>query len=255
MSVNERERTDPLVEIADLAEELCDRRQHTETVYEWSRSRNRVAKQIRTVQAGLLEQLHDAIHSDATTDEQGRRGIQASRPPLLLEALARWLDIVTGANEWMSHAREQHRGDVAANIRALVGAAARFDSAERHRLLRDLRRWRTWAAVMSGWAHAPLQPHVACPNPECAAMGSLRVFPERKSGFCVDCRHVWDDRDGSINVLANYIRNETAKPRVKVVISSTAQGNGGWAERKPPNAENRVDFPDWVRNEQTKGDT
>ncbi len=249
MSVNERERPDPLVEIAELAEELCDSRKHTERVYEWTRSRNRVSRPVVTLQAGLLEQLHDAIHGDTATDEQGRRTIPDSRPPLLLEALARWLDIVTAVNEWMSQAHEVHRSDAAANIRALVGAAAGFDLAERKRLLRDIRRWRTWAAVMSGWADPPLQPHVACPNPECAAIASLRIVPERKSGFCVECRHVWDDRDGSINVLANYIKSETAKPRAKVVIGSTAQGNGGWAERKPPNATSTLDFPSWVKTD------
>lgn len=232
MSVNEKERKDPLVEIADLAEELTDPRQHTERVYEWSPSRNRVSKPVVTVQAGLLEQLHEAIRHEAIADEQARHGVPASRPPLLLEALARWLDIVTGVNGWMSDAREEHRGSVFGNLRALVGVAARFGSDDRIRLLRDLRRWRTWAAVMSGWANPPLQPHVACPNPECGAIGSLRVIPERKSGLCVECKHTWDDRDGSINVLANYIKNETAKPRVKVPIRSSVQGHGGWAERR-----------------------
>ncbi len=248
MSVNERERPDPLVEIAVLAEELCDPREHVERLYEWTKSRNRkIAKKVTSVQPGLLEQLRDAIRGATVIDEVGRRSVPDSRPPLLLEALARHLEIVTGTNEWISHVRETHRGDLESNVRALVGAAASLDRAERFGLLRDLRRWRSWAAVMSGWANPALQPHVRCPNPDCATMGSLRVNPERKRGFCVECRQIWDDRDGSINVLAAYIKGENAKPRGKVPVRSTTQGNGGWADRRKPTPEVRVEFPDWVQ--------
>lgn len=228
-----REPKDPLVEIADLAEELCDPRQHTERIYGWTPSRHRkVIRVHKTIQAGLLEQLRDAIRSAAGADEQGRRVIPGSRPPLLLEALTRQLIIVTGVNEWMSHHRIENRTAVEANIRSLVGAAPNMPSDSRIELLRDLRRWRSWAAVMSGWANPPLQPHVACPNPDCSTISSLRIIPDRKSGYCTACEHIWDDRDGSINLLADYIKAETNRERIKVKILSSVQGHGGWAERR-----------------------
>lgn len=250
MTVHTRERKDPLVEIAELAEELCDARQHTERIHEWTKARNRkLTKVYITVQAGLIEQLRDAITAAvAPDDEGGRHGIPASRPPLLLEALARHIAISTAVNEWIHWLQLENRPTVEANIRALVGAAPTMDNLGRHAILADLRRWRTWAAVMSGWATAPLQPHVACPNPDCATMSSLRVYPDRKAGFCVACQHIWDDRDGTINLLARYIKTETARPHAKIPVGSQTTGHGGWAARhRDTHTRPVIAFPDWVR--------
>lgn len=228
------ERKEPIIEIAELAEELCDPRSHTEPVYGWTKQRNKtLIRQHTTTQAGLIQQLRAAVRHPAVHDEQAVRGRETpSRPPLQLEALARIMDITLLANEWLSTTRTVHRGDVESNIRALVGAAPRLDSDAQHRLLHDLRRWRGWAAVMTGWALPPYQPHVTCPRSECAQLGTLRIILERKTGLCVACQTVWDDRDGSINLLATYIASETAKPHVKVAIRSTVQGHGGWTERR-----------------------
>ncbi len=235
MSVNERERPDPLVEIAVLAEELCDPREHVEQLWGWTKSRHRKVTGVhKTVQPGLVEQLRAAVHEPAgVLEEEGRRGrSNPSRPPLQLEALARLLDIGLFSNEWMSATRLEHRGGIEANIRALVGAVGGMDRDLQHHLLHDLRRWRGWAAVMSGWALPPYQPHVVCPRSECGQLGMIRIILERKTGLCVACQTVWDDRDGSINVLARHIEAETSKPHTKVPIRSTAQGHGGCAARR-----------------------
>lgn len=229
-----RERKDPLVEIADLAEQLCDPRQHTERIWGWTKQRNRkVIKLHTTIQPGLVAQLRDAVHSPAAIgDEQPRHSRTAlSRPPLQLEALARLIDITLDTNEWIHALRLPHRGHIEPNIHALVGAAPSLGSDNQHALLHDLRRWRGWAAVMSGWALPPYQPHVPCPNPECGKHG-LRIIVERQTATCSECKHIWDDTDGSIRMLARYIAAENARERAKVPIRSTVSGHGGWAERK-----------------------
>lgn len=230
-----REHKDPLAEIAELAEELCDPRQHTERVYGWTRQRNRkVVRLHTTVQPGLIVQLRDAVHEPATINEDHapRGRAEPSRPPLQLEALARLMDIALYSNEWVHDARIEHRGGIERNIRALVGAAPRIDRSLQLGLLSDLRRWRGWAAVLSGWALPPLQPHVNCPNPDCAKLGTLRIILERKTATCCECKHIWDDRDGSIQLLARYIAQEQARPRLRVPIGSTVAGHGGWAGRR-----------------------
>jgi hypothetical protein len=231
--VNEREQKDPLVEIADLAEELCDATQHVERIYGWTPSRHRkLINEHVTIKSGLIDQLREAIFGTTATEDEGRRSIPSSKPPLLLEALARLLDITIGSNEWIHRTREVNRGDLESNVRALVGAAGRLDSSVRIELLVDMRRWRSWAAVMSGWALPPYQPHVACPMSTCGKLSSIRIILERKTGLCVECQTVWDDRDGSINLLAAYIAEETAKPHERVPVGSTVAGHGGWSERR-----------------------
>lgn len=231
----DRERKDPLVEIAELAEELCDPRQHTERIYGWTRQRNRkVIKLHKTIQPGLITQLRDAVHTPAglADDQTQRSRATLSRPPLQLEALARLMDIALLSNEWIHHIRAVNRGPIESNIHALVGAAPGLDRDQQHQLLHDLRRWRGWAAVLSGWALPPFQPMVTCPNPECGKLGTLRIVAERQTATCGECRHIWDDTDGSIRMLARYIAAENSRPRVRVQVRSTAAGHGGWAGRR-----------------------
>jgi len=232
MTVNQRERKDPLVEMAELAEELCNPHQHLERIHDWTPGRKRKLTRVyATVQPGLIAQLREAVSTAMVLDEQGRRTVPASKPPLLLEALNRHLTIATSTNRWIWDLQLVNRDTVEANIHGLVGAAPTLDPPLRFELLADLHRWRTWAAVLTGWAIPPLQPHVACPNPDCATMSSLRIDPERKTGFCATCGHMWDDRDGSINLLAAYIKRETEKPPRKVRVGSTVAGHGAWQTR------------------------
>lgn len=219
-----------LTDIADLAEELCDPRQHTEYVYEWDRNRNRKPVPIRTVQNGLLVQLRAAVQPGRTGEDA--RTVPRSRPPLLLEALDRHIAIATEVNEWLHMLKLENRPSIEQNIRALVGISAQLGHDGQHTLRSNLRAWRTWAAVMSGWELPPFTPFVACPKVSCGAKGRLRIDATRKTGYCAACDTIWDDTDGSIGVLAAYISAETEKPHVKVPIRSGILGHGGWAERR-----------------------
>jgi hypothetical protein len=225
-----------LVDIAALAEELADPRQHTEPLPEWDTSRNRTVRKVYiTTVPGLLEQLREAVYPGNTTqDGNGPRGIPMSRPPLLIEALSRDVQIGLAISGWISNLGLENRFQREANVRALVGAAPHLEHDQLADLRTDLRRWRNWAAVLTGWALPPLTPHVPCPEIDCGTVGALRIILDRRSGYCSACSAVWDDRDSSINVLANYIQAETAKPRKRTRIGSTVNGHGGWAERRTP---------------------
>lgn len=223
-----------LIDIAALAEELAEPRKHTEPLPEWDASRNKKVRSVYVTNVpSLLEQLRDAVYPGNTpSDGNGPRGIPMSKPPLLIEALSRDVQIGLAITGWISNLGLTNRFEREANVRALVGAAPHLEHDQLAELRTDLRRWRNWAAVLTGWALPPLTPHVPCPEVDCATMGSLRIILDRRSGYCSACNAVWDDRDSSINILAAYIQAETAKPRRRTRIGSGAEGHGGWAERR-----------------------
>lgn len=221
--------TDQLNVIAGLAEELCDARQHREPVYEWIGRNRKLTGAITTTQAGLLEQLRDAIYPTATLGEGSSRSIPKSAPPLHLEALSHHIAIAMNANRWTWRTSTINRGTPEANIRALVGTAATLDNETRRELASDLRRWRNWAAVMTGWANPPMTPHVPCPN--CSKLSSLRIIAERRTAMCNACTNVWDDTDGTIDALAAWVNERSDEPIRPSRIGSTTIGHGGWQTR------------------------
>lgn len=223
--------TDMLNQITNLADELTDSRLHREPIYTWTETRNRKATTaLTTIQPGLLEQLREAIYpSSGSSEEHSTRPIPASKPPLLLEALGHHMAISMGANRWIWSLHLTNRGTPEANIRTLVGAAGNLDSDTLPVLLADLRRWRNWAAVMTGWATPPMTPRVPCPN--CAKLSTLRIVAERRSALCSGCDHVWDDTDSSIDALAQWVARHTDTPMPRMPIGSTIIGHGGWQTR------------------------
>lgn len=214
------------VAIADLAEELCDPRQHREQRWGWSASRHKVrlADHI-TIQPGLLAQLHDAVAPLlASLDEPGARGVPSSTPPLQLDALDRYLDIAVNAASWCHLLGVRTRLDPADNIRGLAGAQHGEHAAA---LLHDLRRWRGWAATMTGW-RSIYAPRAACPVIECGRTGTLRINLDRGTGICIACRSWWDET--TITILAQHIAN-TSDGHEPIRVRSGWAGHGGWASR------------------------
>lgn len=218
------------ITIADLAEELCDPRQHTEPIWGWDKNRHR--KKIgehKVVHPGLLVQLHDAIEPLlGGLDDGGSRGVPRSTPPLQLEALDRYIDIEISALTWVGHLGLTPRATPADNVRALVGAPLAGWADD---VLADLRRWRSWAATMTGW-QSMYTPRAACPVPDCGETGTLRVNLDRPSATCVACRSWWDEQ--TVGILAQHIA--TIAPTERVPIRSGRAGHGGWASRVPNGA-------------------
>lgn len=189
--------------IADLATELADPHQHREPIWGWTPNRHRVKlRDHTTIHPGLITQLHQAIAPLlATLDNTGARGVPKSTPPLQLDALDRYLDITVHATTWCHTLDIRPRLQPEQNIRALAGANHR-DHAET--LLADMRRWRNWAATMTGW-QSIYRPRAWCPTIDCTAdqPGTLRVNLTSQTAICTACRSWWDAT--TIGILGDYI--------------------------------------------------
>lgn len=227
-----------LSDIAAYAEELAEPRQHRESRWTWTASRHRKKLPDHvTVQPGLLVQLHEAAHPlhDSAHPAAGDSGsttrpAASSAPPVRLEALSALLVITMAVNVWCGTLTVVNRGQVVDNVRGLVGGAARADTPVRRQLAGDMRSWRNWAAVMTGWAEPDYAPYDAtCPEPDCRALGTIRIRLAAKTAMCIECMATWSDADGNLAVLAEHITADTARPRPPATrVGSTVAGLGAW---------------------------
>lgn len=195
--------------IAALADELCDPHQHTERVPYWDHSRHRRYREHRTVQPGLLAQLHElwetASRIQLTDDDGAGRPIPTSRPPASIDAASVHVQVTTAAARWCWSLQLQLRDTVESNIRALVGAAGTLDDETRTALADEMATWCAMASALTGWTAPPYRPHVPCPG--CGRAGKLRINLRRHVGACLACGLGWDG-DG-LHQLADYVRAAT----------------------------------------------
>jgi len=227
-----------LTDIADLAEVLCDPHQHAERYEVWTKARNRQTRRHTTIQDGLIKQLYEAVFHPG--GERGRTA-PASRPPLALEALGLHTAITVAVAKWCWNLHVPQRDSIEQDIRALVGAISTVDSDTQRTLHADLKRWRTWCEVMTGWETLFAPGEVPCPIVECGQVGTLRILLAAKRAFCRNpaqqpdgtpvCGATWDAT--TIGVLAEHIKLSTAKPRDPVKVRSGRSGTGGWLPATP----------------------
>ncbi len=204
-----------LADIADLAEVLCDPHQHTERFDYWDANRHRKVGRHVTVQDGLIHQLYESVFRQTALD--GGHTAPASRPPLALEALSLHTVITIAVAKWCWQLRVRQRDSIEQDIRALVGKVPTVDSDTAHQLRADLRRWRSWCEVMTGWETVFAPKGVPCPVVECGQTGTLRILLAAKRAFCRNpaqhpdgtpvCGATWDH--DTIGLLADYIRQVT----------------------------------------------
>jgi hypothetical protein len=181
-------------QLVDTADELTEPHAHVERVACWDRNRNRKFIEHRTTQPGLLAQLYEAaVDPVKTQQEGGGRAKPKSQPPLALEALSRYTDITAGALRWINSIRLKPRDTVESNIRALVGEASRFDLDTLEALHQEMRMWRRWAAVMTGWQSQVFLPRIACPA--CDSAGTIRVNGAERLAYCNECQMYWENED------------------------------------------------------------
>lgn len=201
------ERANTLLDIAAIADELTEPRKHREPYSTWSTSRHRVDRFHETSVDGLLAQLKAAFVPGRAEQLESGSGIPGSRPPLALEAVSRHTMITLEAGRWAWSLRLTQRATVESNIRALIGSAGSMDSDTQLALLTDLRRWRTWCAVLTGWERPPFRPSAPCPS--CERANTLIIRLDTQRAFCrnVDCGSTWDT--STIGVLAEHIRTWT----------------------------------------------
>lgn len=205
---------DLLRDILEAADALTDGRQHTERVAYFDHNRNRKFRTHKVILPGLLAQLYESVIPSGG-GEGGPRPHPGSRPPLALEALSTHTVITIAVAKWCWDLRVEMRDTVESSIRAVVAAVPLEDTPTQHRLRADLRRWRTWCAVMTGWERVDTYPAAVCPV--CGKQGSLRVNLTAERGYCTNqdpgpdgrliCGSTWSMVDGSLVVLGNHIKS------------------------------------------------
>jgi hypothetical protein len=180
--------------LLDVADELTEPHIHVERLPFWDDNRNRKYREHRTTQPGLLAQLYEAaVEPVKVVDEAGGKGKPKSRPPLAIEAYSRYNDICVGALRWVTSVNVKPRETAESNIRALIGIASRFDLDTLEALLYEMKAWRRWAAVMTGWQTRVFRPRIACPY--CDTSGSIFVNGTEQLAYCNECQMYWEGED------------------------------------------------------------
>lgn len=198
------------MDLADYIRELTETHTHAEhyTVRvgtEW-RGRNHHVR----VPSLLTQLWENDIPSGATED--GPRAGYASKPAARLDALDTAARIDLEASAWVRDLGEPDRHlDTTATIRQLHGLSASADFETRRAITTDVRRWWIRARIVTGWDSPAWTPDNTCPS--CSERGTLRVRLADHIGTCVNdaCRIVWDE--GTIGLLADHIRVESAAER------------------------------------------
>ena len=205
--------TDPLIRLADAIAELVEPRTHREALTPDQApisvaTLRPIHGAVLTHVASLIDQLNHIQPGGGI--EGGSHRVPGSRPTAHLEALDALMLIDTESNQWLALLGLRDRDDVAANLRALVGAAPALIAHDLTDLAKNAARWLTLARVITGWEIPAKRYDNTCPL--CASRGTLRVRAgnglayAEVSAACVSCWEHWDST--SIGLLAEHIRAE-----------------------------------------------
>ncbi|MBX7264937.1 hypothetical protein KIF24_01950 [Micromonospora sp. Llam7] len=232
-------------DIRAYAAQLTDCYRAHETLYTKTRGgRTKLVGVHTETHDGLLAQLAEiAVHGvTSSTDNPGARPVPQSTPPGHWEALGRGAAIAAEAARWCWDLDLPLRDTTQGNIRQLAAAAGELrivDDDQVAALCRAMRLWRAQAQALIGWTSEAYRPRATCPILTCGKADTLRVNLARKSAFCLECLSVWDDVDGSINVLAEHIAAQTEARAVTTErIRSGHSGHGGAWLPDHPNGQN-----------------
>lgn len=198
---------EPLAAISDSVRELVEPARHAERYEEFDGVRHLPSKLHWTRHPSLLEQLRDAAAAGLGGDG-GTSGGFESRPAARVEAIDQLMRIDQAVDDWLvRRLNVEPRGDLAGNLRQIVGAAPALDAADRKKLQHEAARWVTWARVVTGWDSAPWRPNAACPM--CEHKGSLRVRLDERAAACLHCGEAWDS--ATLGLLADHLRGLNAE--------------------------------------------
>lgn len=206
--------TDPRTDLADAVSALVDPIRHAETYelrapYPGGGPKQEI-RVWRTTHPSLLDQLAQAAQPSTSQAEAGGNRIPESRPPAALDPIHVLTVIERETAEWMHYLDIANRGDTAANLRALVGG---MDTPQD--LANAARSWVSQARIATGWDKPAYQPPAPCPVASCGARHGLRVNLEAKTARCVECKTVWKDTDGTLQILAEHVRWYTETEKAK----------------------------------------
>jgi len=214
------------LDLHDLVQELCEQTQHREFYMRKRKPRYHV-----TISPPLLVQLDDAVEPKPSV-ESGASRPASSRPAGAIDAIDTAMRIGKEAAEWLRflgepvpstkaqrlrHHRDPH--DTLHRVRRLGALAVsrehcgrnrpRGDCCTYHCIEADVRRWWSWARIVTRWDMPAWQPDNTCPL--CDARGTLRIRLVEKLATCIEdaCRGTWDEL--TIGLLAEHIRAENGE--------------------------------------------
>lgn len=195
---------DDLTILGDIVGVLADPQHHAESYSVLVGSS--AEKRIHRV---YLPCLVDQLAAEIEPGGQGADGrfVPASRPAARIEAIDRLEAIRKGADEWLAiHEAASTRDPLTTKLKRLVGRP--WTGEELRVLVKDAKRWLTWAQTITGWDSSPWMPNVPCLA--CAERGSLRIRLSASTAFCVRCGAAWDA--STIGLLAAGIRTLNGEP-------------------------------------------
>lgn len=215
-------RDDVLADLVKLTEELCDRHQHIEPVYDSDGHRNRrLTRVFASWQDSLMQQLTDLASGAVVRPDEitsGGAGF-GSRPPGNFEATAARIFIATSVSRWCWELRVPQGFTVEGSIRALVKNAENVDDDVLGQLSTEVRYWHGQASTLTGWNIVPVTYRVPCPL--CGAKTGIRINLTKQSAYCTSvatgvdgelvCGASW--AEGTVterSPLVAYIRRATA---------------------------------------------
>lgn len=204
-----------LDQITDVADALTEPHMNREPIAYWDHNRNRKIRHHRVVLPGLLAQVYQAVIPSSSSGDGPAGGVPGSRPPLAVEALSIHDEICMAVLRWCTSLDLQPRVSAESNIRALVGAAGQLDDDTVAALLTELRQWRRWCAVFTGWERLYRPAGVPCPIVECGQVNTLRINLTASTAVCRACLATWSAEGeadaGAIGVLADWVRTRTGR--------------------------------------------
>ncbi|MBM7788866.1 hypothetical protein [Tenggerimyces flavus] len=205
MNAPARAEMDPLDCVHELTERIVHRERYTlEATSKRGRWR-RTSRYHETEHPSLLEQLLGAVDPSRSAEEgTGIARPYGSAAAARLDAIDAALRIDREAAAWLRALGKDDPGDTIACVRQLGPHLRNTEIA------RDVRRWWTWARVLTGWDSPAWRPDNTCPL--CGVRGILRVRLDKRSAVCIGCWETWDTE--TVGLLADHIRaeNDAEKP-------------------------------------------
>lgn len=201
-----------LDQIRTVADTLTEPAIHAEPLTYWDHNRHRKIRRWTTVQPGLLCQLYESVIPSSSSAEAPAGGVPGSRPPLAVEALSRHDEITMAVLRWCTSLGLDTRVSVESNVRGLVGATPAMDDDTAAVLLDEMRQWRRWCLVLTGWEQLYCPARIACPIAGCGTRNTLRINLTNATALCRSCGSTWtkdaEDDAGAIGILADYIAHQ-----------------------------------------------
>lgn len=156
-----------------------------------------------TTHPSLIAQLYEATEP-SNTAQDGPRPAYGSKPTARLEAIDAAIRIDLQAAAWLRDLGHDDPGSTTDCIRHAYALAASAPTTTANHIHADIRRWWSWARILTGWDTPAWQPANTCPL--CAQRGTLRIRLAHQTALCIGCWETWTP--DNVGLLADHIRRE-----------------------------------------------